>query len=177
MRFVIFLIAPLFFAFSCALDQGPRRGEEVLERWETSNASFSIRVTSFNEVGGFPSGAYYVFESASGSSNLNWHEIIVFRHDDRIAIPTANIRLQNDRVGYMFIGWKYAVTTDGGRTWNVWDAQKDLENWRCCNYSLIREVTMSDSGDGEMYLNPLPQNRNQVSLLRTEDFGMHWSSN
>ncbi len=103
----------------------PRRGK-VIETWQTGNNSFRLRVTAYNEKNTFPAlgGGYYVFESAPVSSD-QWKEIMTFRHDDPIAIPKDQVRFLSDQVGYVFMGWLYAVTTDGGHSWSLWDASKD----------------------------------------------------
>jgi len=73
------------------------------------------------------------------------------------------------------MGWMFAVTTDGGATWSVWDAKKDLPNWQCCNYGLIKDVRLDSKGTGVMILNPIPQRRGEVPELHTNDFGRHWN--
>jgi hypothetical protein len=169
------LISVCVFGCLCAVHQAPKRGSGILEDWETSNSSFRVRITAYDEEGGYPSGAYYVFQSTLLDSN-DWHEFLIFRHDDQVKIPHENVRFPSDSVGYVFLGWNYAVTTDGGRTWHVWDAQKDLDNWTCCNYGLIKDVHLTQSGSGVMILDPISRGEGGVSLLYTADFGQHWSS-
>jgi hypothetical protein len=164
----------LTFTGGCALFDGRAQGRgAVLEEWQTKNEAFKIRVTSYAEVGANVNGAYYRFETAPLSSN-DWREIMTFRHDDRPAIPKEQIRFLNDRTAHVFMGWMYAVTTDGGVSWSVWDATKDLPNWQCCNYRLIREVQLVADGTGKMPLNPIPQRMGEVSELYTQDYGRHW---
>jgi hypothetical protein len=145
----------------------------VIETWRGENNTFRIRVTSYMEKGSLVTGAYYVFESAKLSSN-DWGEIVTFRHDDRPKIPANQVRFLSDQTGYLYMGWVYAVTTDSGTTWWVWDAKKDLPNWQCCNYDLIRNVTIANDGSGMMRLNPIQDRRGEVSELRTSDYGKHW---
>ena len=95
-------------------------------------------------------------------------------HDDAIPIPREQIRRATDRIGYFFIGWVYAVTTDGGETWHVWDARKDLPNWQCCNYRLIRDVTLQEDGSGIMLCSVIDSARAEVPVLETSDFGRTW---
>jgi hypothetical protein len=96
-----------------------------------------------------------------------------FRHDDPITIPHDSVRFISDKVGYVFLGWKCAVTNDGGQTWSVWDADKDVPHWSCCNYGLIRAVELSVQGRGKMTLHTIP-GRNEPTELMTEDYGKHW---
>lgn len=162
---VIALVAGLFFP--------PTELGELTERWELAGNTFKIRVSRYAErrfrlVGG----AYYVFESAD--VNLDrWNEIMTFRHDDPIDIPRDQARFVNDQVGYVFIGWMYAVTTDGGRSWTIWDATSDLPNWDCCRYKLIEDVRIMPDGTGKMIINP--KRRGEVPELHTKDYGRHWS--
>src|SRR5205809_6977236 len=95
----------------------PPRIGPIAETWETTNGSFRIRVDRHNEEnGGFVPGAYYVFRSAPVGSEA-WRDIMTFRHDDPNPIPRDQVRFLNDRVGFVFMGWMYAVTSDSGATW------------------------------------------------------------
>jgi hypothetical protein len=164
----------LAFAAGCAFFGGRAQGRgEVLEKWQTENRTFKIRVTSYEETGANVNGAYYRFESAALGSN-DWREIVTFRHDDQPKIPADQVRFVNDHIGYVFIGWVYAVSTDGGVNWSVWDARRDLPNWQCCNYALIRDVNIAENGSGVMRLNPIQDRRGEVPELHTNDYGRHW---
>jgi hypothetical protein len=146
----------------------------IAETWETMNGSFKIRVDRHNEEnGGSVAGAYYVFRSAAVGSD-NWRDVMTFRHDDPNPIPRDQLRFVNDRVGFVFMGWMYAVTSDGGANWSVWDAGNDLPSWQCCNYRLISDVQLNADGTGTMTLRPIQDRRGEVPLLRTKDFGRHW---
>jgi hypothetical protein len=61
----------------------------IREEWQTSNGTFSIRVTLYGEIdGGFVGGAYYKFAS-TGPGKSGWQEIMLFRHDDPVPILTT----------------------------------------------------------------------------------------
>ena len=149
---------------------------KILENWEVRNSAFRIGVTAYQEkYEGIVPGAYYVFRSALNGSDL-WREVMVFRHDDPVPIPRNQVRFEGGQIGYVFMGWKYAVTTDGGGTWSAWDAAKDLPNWKCCNYRLIREVHIDAAGgSGTMTLDPIPGRAGEVPKLCTKDYGKSWS--
>lgn len=178
---IIFVAAGVFLIIGaisvCAVHyQRPRRSNRIIERWQTTNGTIDVLVTSYSEDNaGLDAGAYYVFESARSGSN-QWHKVMLFRHDDPVPIPRAQIRFVSDRIGYVFMGWKYAVTTDNGSTWSVWTAERDLPNWECCNYGLIHDVTMANDGSGVMQLKPIQDRRGEVPELRTKDYGRHWSA-
>jgi hypothetical protein len=172
----IALAAVLVLAANCSVLSGPRMGD-LTESFETSNHTFKLRVDRHAEVGGFmaiQNGAYYVFRSAAVGSDA-WDDIMTFRHDDPNPIPLDQVRFVNERVGFVFMGWKYAVSTDGGATWKVWDATRDLRNWQCCNYRLIASVQLNADGNGTMTLSPIQDRRGEVPELHTSDFGRHWS--
>ena len=147
---------------------------KVIESWETSNQAFRVRVDQHSEEHAFVTGAYYVFRSAP-SGTEDWRDIMTFRHDDLIPIPRDQIRFVNDRVGFVFMGWKFAATTDGGGSWSVWDAETDLPKWRCCNYELIQDVHLEVTGKGTMTLKAIPDRSGEVPELHTNDYGRHWS--
>jgi len=160
---------------SCTTLSGPRMGDTV-ESFETSNKIFRLRVDRHAEVGGFMAvlnGAYYVFRSAPVGSD-NWHDIMTFRHDDPNPIPRHQVRFMSERVGFVFMGWMYAVSTDGGATWSVWSADRDLPKWECCNYRLVQDVHLESDGMGTITLNVIPD-RGDVPTLHTDDYGRHWS--
>src|SRR5215475_10778411 len=129
---------------------------EIRETYETSNHAFRVRVNRHaEENGGFVAGAYYVFQSAPMGSD-QWRDVMIFRHDDPDPIPRDQIRFLNENIGYAFMGWMYAVTTDQGASWSVWDALRDLPKWQCCNYRLVGDVKLEMNGTGVMKLNTIP---------------------
>jgi photosystem II stability/assembly factor-like uncharacterized protein len=151
----------------------PQRGKTI-EMWETTNRTFKVGVTAYAEKnGGFAPGAYYVFRSARTPSD-NWQEIMTLRHDDPVPIPRNQVHFVNDEIGYVFMGWIYAVTTDAGLKWSVWSADKDLPGWQCCNYSLIQDVQVAPDGVGTMKLKPIPGRQGEVAELYSRDYGRHW---
>lgn len=152
--------------------QGCQDGK-VFEVREKANSKFTIRITA-REEGGWVGGANYIFESAKTGSN-DWHEFMRFRHDDPKPIPINQIKFVNDDVGYVFMGWMYAVSTDRGENWSVWTAERDLPNWKCCNYGLIRDVEVTPGGTGKMTLNWFPERSGEVPELRTENYGRDWN--
>jgi len=168
-RFIQFGVFLVLAFSSCA-----RQGEE-LSRWENSDSAIHVRIIERAEVGSFLNGAYYVFESRSPTED-EWHPIMTFRHDDRVGIPKESVTVKNARVSYVAVGWMFAITTDSGRTWSVWNATNDLPGWSCCNYQLIRIVDLDSNGSGTMTLNPIPGRAGEVPRLYTNDYGRSWSA-
>ena len=171
---VVFVFTTVGYLAYCLLLARTYR-DEITDTFETTNSVVRIRVNRHSEKGpGFALGAYYVFQSATAASD-NWDEIMTFRHDDPIEIPRNQIRFANDQLGYVFMGWMYAVTTDGGRNWTVWNAEQDLPGWDCCNYGLVEDVEIGADGAGKMKLHRIPGRQGEVPELNTQDYGRHWS--
>lgn len=151
----------------------PRMTRHVHEDFMTDNGKFRIRVTARGENGGIMAGAYYIFESAPLDAE-RWTQITTFRHDDPVPIPRDQLRFLRDDVAYVFMGWMYAVTTDGGQSWSLWQADRDLPHWQCCNYRLVEDVVLHKDGSGTMTLRLIPERSGEVPRLETRDFGVHW---
>lgn len=171
---IIWLVVALTTAyFALVLDARGRMGG-VVESQETHFGGIRVRIDAHHEVGFWIPGQYYVFATRLAGSS-QWREIMTFRHDDPVPIPKNNVRFVSDQTAFVFMGWMYAVTTDGGATWTVWDAEADLPNWVCCNYGLIADARIAPDGTGVMTLAPIPHRSGEVPLLRTSDFGRHWN--
>jgi hypothetical protein len=165
--FVVTLLVGVALAGFCATRS--RMSSRVIDQWETTNGNIDIRVKAFAEDGWGPvPGAYYVFESARHDSN-NWQAIMTFRHDDPVPVPRDQIRFVNDRTAFVFMGWMYSVTTDGGANWSVWSAQEHIPEY---NYALIESVQLESSGYGVMRLDT--SRSNNIPDLLTRDYGRHW---
>jgi len=171
---IICLVAILIVALPRMRRFFPGWKGKLIESWETSNTPIRVRI-DVREVkhGGLTPGANYVFQSAAYGSE-QWTEIMTFRHDDQVEIPRDKVHIISEKFGYVYMGWKYAVTTDGGASWSVWDAEMDLPGWKCCNYRLIRDVRIAINGTGAMTLNSIPGRAGEVPELHTKDYGKHW---
>jgi len=167
------MIAAALAASNCVILKRPYRSATPFETWIGENKTFRVRVSAYEEKEAPVTGAYYLFESTSANST-NWHEIMTLRHDDQPAIPKNQIRFLNDRIGYVFMEWMYAVTTDGGNTWSVWNAIKDVPDWQWSKYGVISDVRIEPDGTGKMVLKSLSDPARKVPDFRTNDFGRHW---
>jgi len=169
---LVSLCGLVLLASTCHLLLSPRQGTRINERWEASNGTFRVRVTAYaEENGGFVAGAYYVFESALVGSE-NWGTIMTVRHDDPVPIPREQVHFVNDQVGYAFMLYKYAVTTDGGASWFIWDAVERLPSWRA-HRAFIGGVWLEQDGMGKMVLTPLTGQAKAIDLY-TRDYGRNW---
>jgi hypothetical protein len=163
-----FIHAPFIFG-GC-----PRRGG-AFDTWETGNKLFKIRITAYEEEGRSfsPARPYYVFEcKALGLED--WREIMVIQDESRPTIPHEQVKFVNEQIAYVFMGLKYAITTDSGQTWCVWDAEKTLPKWMLQNSKRIQQVDVASNGTGVMKLEPIPQWKGAWPALYTADYGYHW---
>jgi len=159
---------------------GSKRGD-VVESWETTNGYFKVRVVAYKEylyLQGLP-GTIYVFSSSLVKED-SWTEAMASRYDDMILIPGNNIRFVSNQIGYIFTERMYAVTTDAGKTWSVWDATKNIPDWSGYKYGGIMDVQLSSDGNGLMIMRPRddPSRKDIIDIqFRTNDFGRHWDRN
>lgn len=154
------------------LYQGTRG--KVLDRWETTNATFRVRVTAYKENVLIVPGTYYVFQSAPVRSEV-WQEIMTLKFDGPAQIPREQVRFVDDRVAYAFMGETYSVTTDGGHTWTLWNSEAALRNQPDVVSRSIKMVSIRADGTGTMQLYEHPYQKGATPTLRTEDYGRHWS--
>jgi hypothetical protein len=96
------------------------------------------------------------------------------RLDGLASIPVGSVRFVSDQVCYVFLGWMYAVTTDGGDSWSVWDADTLTDDLDCCDSHLTQEVDVRPNGEGRMTTKPLRIKGEEVRAFHTSDFGRTW---
>lgn len=143
---------------------------EVLEKFELNGAAFTISVISHSEKGiKLLGGAYYTFK-ASPNNLPTWTEIMTIRLDDPDPIPREQIRIINEKIGYVFMLNKYAVTIDGGINWFVWSV-KDFPKLKD-TFAIIKKVELDSNGYGKMSIRLT--STDQVFELSTKDYGQHW---
>ena len=68
------------------------------------------------------------------------------------------------------------MTIDGGKNWSIWSAEPAARDGECCNYALIKDVALLQSGKGNMILGPIRGRAGEVPELVTSDFGRHWAA-
>ena len=166
MAFLTICVTALL-AFGCTSQEKP-----ILDRWQTGNAVFEIRVTEYEEKH-FPLSKFrYAFE-ANRRGSTDWREIMTARTDDDIPIPREQVRFLGDRAAYVFMTSKYAITTNGGDSWSVWEANEATVNLQYPGQAFIKEVNVKPDGSGALLL-ALLSGEKQVRQFRTEDFGHSW---
>jgi len=146
--------------------------EDVFSTEQRDNASFSLKITAYRERRSFGQvlgGAYYVFE-AKKRDEPNWNRFLVIAYDDPEPIDKKSIALIDEKTGYTFMHRKFAVTTDAGKSWSLWDISKigSLKDDRSC---WIDQVSINENGNGAMEV----KCNKSVTALSTKDFGVTWT--
>jgi len=159
----------------CSCGKG-YKDADILESWQAQNDKFKIKVTSFNEWNpvGLVNGAYYVSKSAPLQSD-KWVEIMTFRHDDPDPINREGVNFVNEDTAFVYMVRQFAVTTDAGNNWTVWDASKDKNLSVRLNYEIIKNVKIRADGSGEMLLQSISSGEPSRTLF-TIDYGRTWTS-
>jgi hypothetical protein len=141
--------------------------------------SFAVKVERKPASCGFGAwfaGANYIF-SARGENSENWREIMTAHRDQSVEISTKNIRFFNETTVYVFMGSKYAVTTDKGKSWTILEADKDLSLRNFSKAQRISRVNINEEGFGIMTIQAIGNNGRDIELpFLTRDFGKTWET-
>jgi hypothetical protein len=155
----------------------PRPGK-VREQWDESNGSFRVRVQILDEARLAhkfePSCHLRLLAAAAGSEQFKPFATGYFSRCDQDL--KGRVRFVNDRTGYAFVQWWFAVTTDGGRRWSIWDVPAHLPGRAYYNPRLIDAVEIAGDGTGTMTLSPEGVVNKQRLVLKTNNFGVEWSA-
>lgn len=153
----------------------PKPSDIVIDKQQVSNSKFGLSVTVRGEEnGGYVPGAYYTFEVFSPKSS-DCREIFTFRHDDPIPIDKNSLKFVNEDIGFVYMGYMFAVTANAGDSWAVWDSRNHKYLKDEINYGLIKSVNIQEDGNGEMTLSVFPS-KNACQILFTRDYGHSWDN-
>lgn len=94
--------------------------------------------------------------------------------DDDTTIPRNQVRVVSEEAAYIFMEDKYAVTTNGGASWHVWNVKDGVSKIEYPGQFFITEVAVNPDGTGTLTVVPRSSDR-QALKLKTEDFGHSWS--
>lgn len=161
----------------------PARSGEQLATYEETNGAFAIRTLVFREKtlwsGGTLLGAHYIFETKARDEE-NWREFMRFRDDnpepideDRSKFVNDRVTFVNDQVAFVYMGWMYAVTTDAGRSWNLWDGIDHPFQKGRMGYNGIQEIKLLENGEGTMRVRLI--GNDELIEPNTRDYGVSWS--
>lgn len=140
---------------------------------EESNTKFKVRINAQHEDGVYLGGAYFVFNTAPVNSD-QWHEFMWVRIDDPNPLSGGMVKFIDENIGYTYMGMKYAVTVDAGRTWHCWESIKDLPKDWPSRYKYIKEVHIERDGTGKMVFDTFSARDAKAPALSTKDYGQHW---
>jgi hypothetical protein len=118
---------------------------------------------------------------SSRSGSDDWAEILTVTTEGRLD-ALQRIHFLNDRTAYLSAQWQFAVTIDGGDTWRVWDAYRELRSLGVSYQGpYIRSASLSPDGNGSLVVIDAWWSAAEFSeakhlqQLHTRDFGQHWS--
>lgn len=155
-----------------------RQGKYNLQTQEFPWRTGNITLMAYDIYNVEPSGRYYTYTVPRRIGEYKTTAIIFnILLNGETSFNPNQVKILNDKVAYVYLGWMYSVSLDGGQTWHLWDAERNLLEWKCCDSSLIRDVNISDQGNGVMTLRPDPNKPENQIYLRTTDFGQHWVRN
>ncbi len=160
----------LLFGTSCGLQDRP------VNRWQSAGTPFAVRITELEERQ-FPLSKFkYVFEVKPAASD-RWKEIIVATTDDDVPIPHEQVRFINNHTAYVFMVDRYAVTTDGGRSWSTWNANDQASNVvQYPGQFYISKVLVNPDGSGSLMAAARSADK-RTHRFQTSDFGRTWVLN
>jgi hypothetical protein len=135
--------------------------------WE-SPGPIKVRVALKNSLGN----DYYFFDAFDATTG-RWNRVMSAWRDATLSMPVENVISLDSRVGYLFLVDQVAATTDGGRTWSVFNTSKFFNcGWEGC--APIKEASLSTAGVGALV------GSKRVGILwvefklGTKDFGRTW---
>lgn len=165
MRILLVLISLLL--YSCKTSKG-----QQYDHAEFENGNKRIRATAHYENSQFLVGGQITFESQNASKD--WIPIFSFRHDDPVKIPQNSVKWVSEDVAYCYIGYICSITSNGGKSWNTWNALEDWKEWKPINYGLIESIELNLDGRGTIKLRPIGDRTQGIKELFTDDFGETW---
>ncbi|RZA09098.1 MAG: hypothetical protein EOP11_02775 [Proteobacteria bacterium] len=151
------------------------QGKELQETALISAGRDQLRYENYR-VHELMGGSQHVISLKSPGQNA-WLALIDFPYGDPFSIKETNFRLVPLTAGRyaVLLGWKMAISPPAGSSeWIFWDAGRDLEGWECCNYRLLKDVSIDANGRGTLTLNPIPQRAGETQKLETTDAGRSW---
>jgi hypothetical protein len=169
----------LLAAAACSRWAGPRPGK-LIKQSDRSNATMQVRLEIFEE--GELGHRWAIFDekrchlriSSAPLGSDNWKAAATGYYPCAEDVSDI-VRFVDDNVAYAFMQWWYTVTTDGGRTWNMFDVAKNFPDKAYYSPSLIERVAMAQDGTGTMLLRAEGVVDKKPMALYTSDFGKTWT--
>jgi hypothetical protein len=131
-----------------------------------------LSISTYNLFNVHSTGKHLTAKFTAPNKSLTVFNLLLSNNDTSPSVQ--NIHIVNENIAYFFFGWCYAVTLDNGKHWALWDAERSLDNWNCCDSNLIRSITLTAQGNGVMEIQEDSSNRH-LTKLYTIDFGRTWA--
>jgi len=169
---VVFITCALGLTVACGFPFSRPHPGKILNEWSTGNGVFKIRVIEREEEGGAFRAAMYLFQSASVEAE-DWQDFLTVRDEEMPGIPQNQITFVGPEIAYVFMQRSYSITTDAGKSWLLWEGEKQLPDWASAEYGVIRVVALNADGSGTMTLGPAYEPETKAKLS-TSDYGRSW---
>jgi hypothetical protein len=141
------------------------------------NGGFKLRVSKLaNNVHVIMPPSYYRIESCHEGEN--WQTVARWSQDDPWPVSDIEINVLSSTVAYYFNMVKYAVTTDGGKNWSVFDlySQSVADNVGKGGDGRAIRVKIDFAGTGKIYLQARDEKDGPMRVIyKTTDFGVTWT--
>jgi hypothetical protein len=130
--------------------------------------SRSLEIVEYPEIGWNPQSHRFLI---IGKDEGSWRQIM---HIGPISQATGcgTLGVFDENFFWYWIGWKLAVTHDGGETWETWDINDLFPEWRCCEARRIDNVEFRDEVSGLMHGS---FDAGQANQLVSQDGGITWA--
>jgi hypothetical protein len=148
---------------------------KLRETSQVANGSFRVRVDVYDDrYGKATSSRCHVRLLTAPVGSDEWRQFgnAFFEHCEPDL--RSRVRFVNEQVAYVYLQWRYTVTTDGGRNWTTWSVPDRLKGV-FYNQRLIEHVVIRPDGTGTMTLNPEGVAAKQRVTLETQNFGRDWT--
>ncbi len=97
------------------------------------------------------------------------------RLDEPIDISSESVHVFNETSAAVFMKHKYAVTTNKGKTWTIWDIDKDLGLETYTKHRSISRINFGEDGFATMSIVVVTNNGRKVDApFWTNNFGKTW---
>lgn len=147
----------------------------LVDTWDRDANGVKMRLRKFADRSTFQSQCYFVIDAGiSGSST--WKEILTWYDEGCSLMQRERIQFVGRRVVYAFDYSSYAVTTDAGGHWSVWDVSSTASELRANHTIYLTQIDVSQDGTGKMvltYYTDVPGIFH--AQYRTSDYGLHWA--
>lgn len=150
--------------------------DRLYDQKEIANETFKMRISAYREALAIPPGVYFVFQSAPIKTE-EWRKIMTVTGDEGIPVDPTHLRFVGPEIGYGFMSNFYAVTTDAGMNWTIWDGVKHIpvEYYEQHNLSpYIEDIELHPDGTGKMRMHKSFSKRDRGPDLVTKDYGVNW---